>query len=82
MTRFELAEAAMRVLQGKYGNGQERKARLGADYTAVQAVVDCILKFEDNISKEIATKEEELRQLYDMKAQADARSGRKNGWLA
>lgn len=76
MTRFELAEAALKVLKGKYGNGLERQAELGGDYTAVQAVVDCILKFEDNISKEIAKKEEELRQLYDIKAQQDARSGR------
>lgn len=76
MTRFELAEAALKVLRGEYGNGEERKAMLGGDYTAVQAVVDCILKFEDNISKEIAKKQEELRQLYDIKAQQDARSGR------
>lgn len=76
MTRFELAEAAYDVLQGKYGNGPERKARLGVDYAAVQAVVDCILKLEDNLSKEIAKKEEELRKLRAMKAQEDARSVR------
>jgi hypothetical protein len=76
MTRFELADAALGVLQGKYGNGPERKARLGVDYSAVQAVVDCILKFEDNISKEIAKKEEELSKLKAMKAQEDARRGK------
>lgn len=76
MTRFELAKAALGVLQGKYGNGPERKARLGVDYAAVQAVVDCILKFEDNISKEIAKKEEELRKLQAMKAQEDARKAK------
>lgn len=76
MTRFELAEAALKVLKGEYGNGIERQAELGGDYTAVQAIVDCILKFEDHISKEIAKKEEELRQLQSLKAEADARSGR------
>lgn len=76
MTRFELAEAALKVLKGKYGNGIERQAELGGDYTAVQAIVDCILKFEDNISKEIAKKEEELRQLQSLKAESDARKGR------
>lgn len=76
MTRFELAEAALGVLHGKYGNGPERQARLGVDYIAVQSVVDCILKFEDNISKEIAKKEEELRKLQAMKAQEDARKAK------
>lgn len=76
MTRFELAEAALKVLKGEYGNGIERQAELGGDYTAVQAIVDCILKFEDHISKEIAKKEEELRKLQSLKAEADARKGR------
>lgn len=76
MTRFELAEAALKVIKGEYGNVLERRAEFDEDYIAVQAVVDCILKFEDNISKEIAKKVEELRQLQSLKAEADARKGR------
>lgn len=35
-----LARLAEAVLRGEYGNGQERKEKLGADYHAVQAIVD------------------------------------------
>lgn len=38
-----IAELAAAVLRGEYGNGEERKRRLGANYAAVQAEVNRIL---------------------------------------
>ena len=40
-------DAACEVLEGKYGNGMERKERLEADgfsYDAVQSIVNCLVK--------------------------------------
>ena len=40
-------EAACAVLDGKYGNGMERKELLEADgfnYSAVQSIVNCLVK--------------------------------------
>ena len=40
-------EVACEVLEGKYGNGPERKQRLEADgfsYEAVQSIVNCLVK--------------------------------------
>lgn len=43
MTKTELAFTALGVLQGHFGNGEERRLRLGKDYERVQMVVDCIV---------------------------------------
>ena len=37
-------ELALLVIQGYYGNGQDRKNKLGARYAAVQAIVEQILR--------------------------------------
>lgn len=40
-------EAALAVLRGEYGNGEERRRRLwedGFDYTAVQSIVNALVK--------------------------------------
>lgn len=42
--RKRINKLADEVLQGKYGNGSERKKRLGSDYDAVQAEVNRRLK--------------------------------------
>lgn len=42
--RKRINKLADEVLQGKYGNGSERKKRLGSDYEAVQAEVNRRLK--------------------------------------
>ena len=42
--RKRINKLAYEVLQGKYGNGSERKKRLGSDYDAVQAEVNRRLK--------------------------------------
>ena len=42
--RERINKLADEVLQGKYGNGSERKKRLGSDYEAVQAEVNRRLK--------------------------------------
>ncbi|XCB31063.1 hypothetical protein RQN30_10755 [Arcanobacterium hippocoleae] len=40
---FDVEQAARAVIAGKYGNGEQRKAVLGANYAAVQARVNQIL---------------------------------------
>ena len=46
-TKKTVAELAKEVIQGKWGNGEERKKRLtaaGYDYAAVQKEVNRLLK--------------------------------------
>lgn len=43
MTKTELAVIALGVIRGEFGNGDERRSRLGKDYERVQTVVDCIV---------------------------------------
>ncbi|XCB30969.1 hypothetical protein RQN30_02270 [Arcanobacterium hippocoleae] len=40
---FDIEQAARAVIAGKYGNGEQRKSALGANYQAVQARVNEIL---------------------------------------
>ena len=63
MTRWDLLQKAKEVLEGKYGNGPNRRYILGKDYEAVQEVVDVIIKNEDRINKEIEKRKEEIREL-------------------
>lgn len=63
MTRWEILEKAKEVLEGKYGDGDFRKWRLGENYEPVQKVVDAIIEGEDHISKEIEKHKEEIRKL-------------------
>ena len=60
MTRWELIKLAIETLQGKYGNGDERKQRLPA-YEAVQEIVNCILKWESKESYETECSKENIR---------------------
>ena len=50
MSRWELLELAKQTMEGKFGNGEKRRALLGGSYEAVQSVVDYILKLEDEES--------------------------------
>lgn len=50
MSRWELLELAKQTMEGKFGNGEKRRALLGGRYKAVQSVVDYILKLEDEDS--------------------------------
>ena len=48
--------AALDVLNGKYGNGEERKARLAAagyDYWAVQRLVNGLAKGYDQVARDV-----------------------------
>ena len=60
MTRWELIKLAIETLQGKWGNGEERKQRLPA-YEAVQEIVNCILKWESKESYETECSKENIR---------------------
>lgn len=68
MTRWEILDKAKEVLEGKHGNASIRKLSLGAEYKAVQRVVDAIIEGEDYISKEIEKHKEEIRKLEKEKA--------------
>lgn len=63
MTRWEILEKAREVLEGKCGDGNERRCVLGENYKPVQRVVNAILDGEDYISKEIEKRQEEIRRL-------------------
>lgn len=47
MSRWELLMMAGKVMHGDYGNGDERKRRLGFKYRPIQKVVDTIIMLED-----------------------------------
>lgn len=65
MTRWEILERAKEVLEGKYGNGEERQFYLREEYTPVQKVVDAIIEGEDHLSKDIEKHKEEIRRLEE-----------------
>lgn len=44
LTAYSDLELALMVLLGFYGNGQDRKNRLGSRYVAVQSIVEQILR--------------------------------------
>ena len=46
MTRFELLAMAEMVLKGYFGNGEERRQRLGEHYDSVQRIVDTVIDEE------------------------------------
>lgn len=52
MSRWELLMMAGKVMHGDYGNGDERKRRLGSKYRPIQKVVDTIIMLEDEESYE------------------------------
>lgn len=61
MSRWELLELAKQTMEGKFGNGEKRRALLGGRYKAVQSVVDYILKLEDKESYEAEKMEDRVR---------------------
>ena len=65
MTRWEILKKAKEVLEGKCGDGRERRWFLGENYKPVQRVVDAILDGDDYISKEIEKRQEEIRRLEE-----------------
>lgn len=67
MTRWEILEEAKNVLNGVYGNGSYREWILKEKYGPIQRVVDAVLAEEDNLSKEIEERKEELRKLEERK---------------
>lgn len=46
MTRFELLAMVEMVLRGHFGNGRERRQRLGEHYEQVQRIIDVIIEEE------------------------------------
>lgn len=61
MSRWELLKLAKQTMEGKFGNGEKRRALLGGRYKAVQSVVDYILKLEDKESFEAERMEDRVR---------------------
>lgn len=47
MNRFELLAMVGMVLKGYFGNGEERKERLGKHYEAIQRIVDTVIEEEE-----------------------------------
>lgn len=58
---FDVDAAAMDVIRGKYGNGQERKDELGEDYEIVQKRVNELMKEMGLTGKKAEKKEEEKK---------------------
>lgn len=52
MTRFELLAMAEMVIKGHFGNGEERRQRLGAHYDSVQRIVDVVIEEENEKDEE------------------------------
>jgi hypothetical protein len=46
MTRFELLAMASMVLKGYFGDGEERRQRLGEHYRAIQRIVNTVIDEE------------------------------------
>ncbi len=61
MSRWELLELAKQTMEGKFGNGEKRRALLGGRYKAVQSVVDYILKLEDEHHRKAEEVEDRVR---------------------
>ena len=62
-------EIACEVLEGKYGNGEERKKQLwelGYNYEAIQSIVNCLVKDRnrDSAQEKFLTVEVDL-DIYD-----------------
>ncbi len=52
----KIKELAFEVIQGKWGNGEERKARLkaaGHDPAKIQAIVNDLLKSDEAIARDV-----------------------------
>lgn len=66
---YDMDAAAMDIIRGKYGNGQERKDELGEDYAAVQKRVNELMKEMGKTSstkkKEEETKSDTSKNLRD-----------------
>lgn len=61
MSRWELLELAKQTMEGKFGNGEKRRALLGGRYEAVQGVVDYILRLEDERHRKAEEMEDRVR---------------------
>lgn len=70
MSRWELLELAKQTMEGKFGNGEKRRALLGGRYEAVQSVVDYVLKYEDRESYEAEKMEDRVRTYIYQKGEA------------
>lgn len=51
MTRFELLAMTEMVLKGYFGNGEERRQRLGEHYDSIQRIVDTVIDEEKEDGK-------------------------------
>lgn len=47
MNRFELLAMAEMVFKGYFGNGEERRQRLGEHYDSIQRIVDTVIDEEE-----------------------------------
>ena len=70
MSRWELLELAKQTMEGKFGNGEKRRAMLGGRYKVVQSVVDYVLKLEDKESYEAEKMEDRVRMYIYQKGEA------------
>lgn len=61
MSRWELLKLAKQTMEGKFGNGEKRRALLGGRYDAVQSIVDYILKLEDKRYRKAEEMEDRVR---------------------
>lgn len=75
MTRWEILEKAKEILEGKCGEGRDRRWILGENYKPVQRVVNAILDGEDYISKEIEKHQEEIRRLEKERKREERKNG-------
>lgn len=46
MNRFELLAMTYMVMKGFFGNGEERRQRLGEHYKSVQRIIDTVIEEE------------------------------------
>lgn len=70
MSRWELLELAKQTMEGKFGNGEKRRALLGGRYEEVQSIVDYILRLEDKESYEAERMEDRVRMYIYQKGEA------------
>ena len=70
MSRWELLELAKQTMEGKFGNGEKRRALLGGSYEAVQSVVDYILKLEDERHRKAEEMEDRVRMYIYQEGEA------------
>lgn len=47
MNRFELLAMVFMTMKGRFGDGEERRQRLGEHYSAIQRIVNTVIEEEN-----------------------------------